>query len=162
MDTPAFATDLKQTVKTAAAWLAQIGEEQAEKKPAPDKWSAKEIIGHLIDSACNNHRRFVTASEKDNLVFDGYRQEEWVNIQRYQEANWIELVSLWKFYNLHLANIMATIPSDQRNKQLQEHNFHLIAWKTIPPDQPTTLAYFMEDYVGHLKHHLQLIKGLMG
>ena len=48
---------------------------------AQDKWSPREIVGHLIDSAANNHQRFVRAQFTDDLVFSGYQQAEWVGVQ---------------------------------------------------------------------------------
>ena len=73
-----FLADFRDTVDTAAARLLALTAEQAAVRPAPDKWSPKEIIGHLIDSASNNHGRFVRAQLQDDLMFDGYEQAEWV------------------------------------------------------------------------------------
>jgi hypothetical protein len=126
-------------------------------RPAPGKWSPREIIGHLIDSASNNHRRFVLAQQQDDLVFPGYQQDAWVAAQRYQDAPWEELVSLWRGFNLHLARVMEAAPESERTRPRTRHNLHQIAFRTIPEDQPATLEYFMRDYVDHLEHHLRQI-----
>jgi hypothetical protein len=35
----------------------------------------------------------------------------------------------------------------------------VLAWKTVPREQRAMLEYFMADYVGHFKHHLnQVVK----
>ena len=128
-------------------------------RPAPDKWSPREIIGHLVDSASNNHTRFVLAADKDDLVFDGYAQDDWVSRQRYHEADWSELVTLWATFNRHLARVMDAVPEPLRTRERVEHNFDQIAFRPVAPGAPVTLDWFMEDYVLHLEHHLRQIFG---
>jgi len=149
---------LRETVHQAFDRLSNIPPEAYQKKPAPNVWSAKEIMGHLIDSAANNHQRFVRAQLQDNLIFLGYQQEDWVKLQDYQYTDWVEILDLWKAYNLHLARVIERIPNEILFKQHTEHAFDLIAWKTVPRGEPTTLAYFIEDYLGHLKMHLEQVE----
>src|SRR5438270_9319252 len=99
--------DFKQTIDSASTQLALISDEQSEKPRSVDRWSSKQIIGHLIDSAANNHARFVLGQLKDDLVFPGYDQDGWVRTNHYQEAPWPQLVDLWRAYNLHLQHVMA-------------------------------------------------------
>jgi hypothetical protein len=96
--------DMRATIEDASARLRLITEADSEKRLAIGKWSAKEILGHLIDSAANNHVRFVTAQLKDDLNFSGYDQEAWVRTQHYQQSTWSSLVNLWASYNYFLAN----------------------------------------------------------
>jgi hypothetical protein len=124
---------------------------------APGKWSPKEIIGHLIDSAANNHARFVRAQSTDHLVCEGYDQDAWVQLQRYQERPWTNLVQLWRDYNLHLAAVMASADRHAVERPRTRHNLARVAFAPISPDQPATLGYFMRDYVDHLEHHLRQI-----
>ncbi len=154
-----FIADFRRLVDHSAAALLTISEADSERRPAQDKWSPKEILGHLIDSASNNHQRFVRAQFKDDLVFAGYDQDAWVAAQQYQDARWLALVNLWREYNLHLARVMATTPEAVRMRETWRHNFHEIAWKTVPQYKPATLDYFMRDYVDHLRHHLGQILG---
>ena len=156
-----FAEDLRTTVTTTADTLAAIADGDAARRPAPDKWSAKEIIGHLIDSASNNHGRFVRAQLQDDLVFQGYAQAEWVALQHYQDASWHGLLTLWREYNLHIARVMEAVPAEVRLRQRTRHDLHEIGWNTIPVDQPATLDHLMRDYVGHLHHHLDQIQALL-
>ena len=134
-----------------------MSELDSAKPPTPGKWSPKEVLGHLIDSASNNHQRFVRAQFTDDLVFPGYDQETWVAAQRYRSAPWPELVGLWSGFNLHLARVIEAAPASVRERPRARHNLHEIAWKAIPEDQPATLEYFMRDYVAHLRHHLAQI-----
>ncbi|MEW6320471.1 MAG: DinB family protein [Acidobacteriota bacterium] len=155
-----YTNDLRETVRTAAARLRAVADADAARRPAPGKWSAKEIIGHLIDSASNNHQRFVRARWQDDLVFGGYDQEGWVSSQGYQDAAWPDLVTLWEAFNLHLARVMERVPDDVRLRRHTRHNLHDIAWQVVPPGEAATLDYFMRDYVGHLQHHLRQIDAL--
>ncbi len=123
----------------------------------PGKWSSKQIIGHLIDSASNNHGRFVRAQQMDTLVFTGYDQEFWVETQNYQDAPWTELVELWAGFNLHIARIVSQIPDAILDQPRSEHNLNVLAWKAVPLDQPATLRYFIHDYIGHLENHLRQV-----
>ncbi|OEK02240.1 hypothetical protein BFP97_12250 [Roseivirga sp. 4D4] len=150
--------NLKEVVLAAFEQLITVEESDAEKRPAPGKWSAKEIIGHLIDSASNNHGRFVRAQDSDDLVGVGYDQDEWVTSQNYQAVNWHDLLILWRQLNLHIAHVMNQTPDNVRNKERVKHNLHKIAFYTVQENEPATLDYFMQDYVVHLKHHLGQVR----
>ena len=151
----AFLADFRETVDISAARLRALSGAEAAVRPAPGKWSRKEIVGHLIDSATNNHGRFVRAQLQDDLVFDGYEQAEWVDVQRYQAREWAELVLLWQSLNHHIAHVMETAETDALTRPRARHNLDRLAWQPVRTTEPTTLDYFMRDYVGHLKHHLR-------
>ena len=125
----------------------------------PGKGGRRRGAGHLIDSASNNHGRFVRAQLQDDLMFSGYDQVGWVDVQKYQDAPWPELVALWRAFNLHLARIMAAVPETVRLREHRRHTLDEIAWKTVPAGEPATLEYLMQDYVDHLNHHLRQILG---
>ncbi|HAD12305.1 MAG TPA: DinB family protein [Saprospirales bacterium] len=114
----------------------------------PDgKWSKKEILGHLIDSACNNQQKFVRTMEADSpLHFVGYAQDYWVSAQGYQQREWREILLLWEWYNKHIAHIIRIVPERTLSNTI-----------SINGSQPFTLAFIMEDYIEHLKHHLKQI-----
>lgn len=152
-----IADDLRRAVEDATPRLHALSEDAVRQRPAPGKWSKKEILGHLIDSAANNHQRFVRAQFQDDLVFPGYAQDEWVRVQRYQETEWKALIELWRRYNLHLARVIAAIPDAVRLREHRTHNLHRIAMRRVPEHEATTLDYFMRDYVYHLQHHLRQI-----
>jgi DinB superfamily len=149
--------ELREVVASVTPRLLRLSEADASRPPAPGKWSPKEVIGHLIDSASNNHQRFVRAGFTEDLVFPGYQQEKWVEAQRYASAPWAELVGLWSGFNQHLARVIEATPLDVRQKPRARHNLHELAWTPVPPDQPATLEYFMRDYVAHLRHHIAQI-----
>jgi len=149
--------DFRRTIEEAAARLGALDEAEARRTRGADAWTPKEIIGHLIDSAANNHARFVRAQSTDDLVFPGYEQDEWVRAQRYNEESWPLLVELWKHYNLHLLHVMACAPEETLRQPRPRHTLDPIAWQTVDANQPATLEYLMTDYVGHLKSHLRQI-----
>lgn len=158
-DAASVEEELRETVASATPRLLGLSEAAASKAPAPGKWSPKEVIGHLVDSASNNHQRFVRAQFTDDLVFPGYAQEAWVAAQRYASAPWPELVELWRSFNLHLARVIEAMPPSVRLAERRRHNLDELAWKAVPRQEPTTLEYFMRDYVAHLRHHLAQIPG---
>jgi hypothetical protein len=146
--------DFRRTVEGAADALLALTDAQSERRPAPGKWSAKEVVGHLIDSAANNHQRFVRAQFQDDLVFPGYAQEEWNAAQHYREEPWPRLVELWRLYNLHLLRVVSHIKEEELRRPRHPHTLHRIAWKLVPEGEPATLEYLIRDYIEHLKHHL--------
>jgi hypothetical protein len=154
---PECAARLVRVVDRAAAALHSSSDQAVSARPAPGKWSVKEIVGHLIESAAHNHQRFVRARWQDDLIFPGYAQDDWVAAQDYQAAPWPELATLWQSYNHHIARVMAGVPLAVRTKVHVRHNLDQIAWQTVPVGEPTTLDYFMLDYVAHLEHHVRQI-----
>ena len=153
----AAAERLRQAVAAAMPRLAALTPAEASLRPAPDKWCPCEIIGHLIDSATNNHRRFVLGQLQDDLVFPGYDQDAWVRVQRYRHLPWEELVASWRALNLHLAHLMEAAGEPERTRPRHPHSLHRIAFRPVPEDRPATLGDLMQDYVDHLEHHLRQI-----
>jgi DinB superfamily len=150
--------DFRRTVEQTAPRLLALDEGERDRRAAGDEgWTPKQIVGHLVDSAANNHRRFVLGQFTDDLAFDGYAQEDWVRSQAYDRADWATLVALWRAYNLHLAHVMSHAPADVLRRERAAHTLDRIAFKAVPAERPATLEYLMRDYVGHLKHHLRQI-----
>ena len=154
-----FLAEFDDTLAKALPRLQAISEQQSEIPRAENKWSSKQIIGHLIDSAGNNHQRFVRAQFKNDLVFDGYQQNEWVRAEHFQEEPWRDLVQLWHLFNRHILHIMKHAPEDTRTALRLRHNLHQLASEHIKETEPVTLEWFMRDYVDHLRHHLRQILG---
>lgn len=144
------AEDLIQIVQETARDLGTLSVNIAQSKPSPEKWSVQEILGHLLDSAVNNHHRFVRAQQGRSLVFPKYDQEFWVDAQGYNDVPWPEVVTLWQLYNLHLARVITRIAPASVETPC-----------TIGPDDAVTLGFLVEDYLDHLKHHLQQIRALI-
>jgi hypothetical protein len=140
--------ELDSLLAMAVPRLLALPETECSSRPAPDKWSRKEILGHLIDSASNNHQRFVRAQLSSEIRLPEYEQEDWVRTQLYQTESWENLVQLWKSFNLHLLHLGAEIPGDR-----------LSSMCFIGTNEPVTLEFLFVDYVRHLKHHLRQILG---
>lgn len=151
---------LREAVESATPRLLAIDDAASARRPGDGAWSALEIIGHLVDSAANNHPRFVRGQIEDHLDFAGYAQEEWVAVQRYRDQDWKDLVELWRLYNLHIANVMDAAPEAVRMRPIERHSLDRIAFVALPVNEPATLDYLMSDYVHHLEHHLAQIFAL--
>jgi hypothetical protein len=151
------ADDLRRAIAAALPVLGAIDDAASARPLAPGKWCPRELVGHRIDSASNNHGRFVRARFQDELVFASYDQDAWVAAQRYREAPWAELVELWRLLNLHLARVFEGLDAELARRPFARHNLDRIAWRAVPADTPATIAGFAADYVGHLRHHLAAI-----
>ena len=146
--TSSIASDLETAVESALVWLRALPEAVLTARPAAGGWTIKEVIGHLVDSAANNHQRFVRAPfVTGEFVFPKYEQNEWVLAQHYNEVPWPELLDLWQRYNRHLAHVIRHVPAESLGTSCR-----------IGPYEPVTLQFLIEDYVVHLQHHLQKIR----
>ncbi|MFI5183362.1 MAG: DinB family protein [Vicinamibacteria bacterium] len=134
---------LEAALRAARGRLDAIGEEQAGGRPAGMTWSRKQLLGHLIDSASNNHQRFVRSQLAPAISFPPYEQDGWIRAQGYEERRWADLVELWHSYNRHLLHVMSRVPVSALANEC-----------VVQEDEPTTLRHHMTDYVVHLEHHL--------
>lgn len=139
---------LRYAIHTLPDVLSGLTEAESEHRPSSDRWSKKDVLGHLIDSASNNHQRFVRAQIIDKLEFPGYEQEAWVRVQRYQEVHWADLIDLWRALNLHLLHVVSVMPDPIRQVTCR-----------IGGGREVTLAALFDDYVDHLEHHLRKMLG---
>ncbi|PTA68807.1 DinB family protein [Deinococcus arcticus] len=131
--------------------LSALTEAQAAHMPAPGVWSAREILGHLLDSGVNNHARFVRVSAEDGLSLPGYDQTLWVQRGGYTARPWAELVALWAAYQEQLAHLIEALPPASLSHTVR-----------IGGGEPVTLRCLTEDYVAHQLHHLAQIPGRVG
>lgn len=138
---------LRYLLDTVPAELAELSDSTAALKPSPEKWSPKEELGHLLDSAANNHQRIVRALMEDQPAMPGYEQQRWVQAHVYQKREWRELIDTWMALNRQLL-VVAEWVADS-------------AWTrtcTIAGSEPVTLRFVLTDYVAHMAHHLAHIK----
>lgn len=138
--------NLLGTLDTVLPFLQNLSDEETSIKPSPQKWSKKEILGHLIDSACNNQQKFVRTISESGISFIGYQQNSWVESQKYNSVSWQNLVNFWQTYNLHIAHIIENVSDENLSNTI-----------TIQDGGTFTLEFIMLDYVEHLKHHLNQI-----
>jgi hypothetical protein len=141
-----LSVQLARIVDATEPMLRQVTEQESGRPALPGGWSRKQLLGHLIDSASNNHQRFVRASLADSLEFPSYDQNGCVRVQAPANAAWPVLVSLWASYNRYLAHIIGHLPPDKLDVVCR-----------IGSNEPVTLQYLAEDYVRHLLHHLSQI-----
>lgn len=143
----AIADSLETTVKDFSKVFRELDETYWETAPAPGKWSPREILGHLVDSASNNLRRFIVCQyEQSPMII--YDQDAWVQSQAYREADTAELIELWRLLNLQLARTLRHIPADRYQATCD-------TGKESPALH--TLSFLAADYLDHLAHHLRQI-----
>jgi hypothetical protein len=138
----------EELLKTVPKRLAALADDAVARKPAPNRWSKKEILGHLIDSAANNHQRFVRAQGTPRLEFPGYEQEFWVATQAYGTESWPDLVNLWLLLNRHLLHVLKAMPAAVLSHEL-----------AIGGRPAVTLEALAADYLHHVDKHLAQLLG---
>jgi hypothetical protein len=139
---------LRYAVRTLPGVLARFSEAESEVRPAPERWTKKEVVGHLIDSAANNHQRFVRGQLEPGRDFPRYEQEGWVRVQNYRAARWADLIDLWRAYNAHLLHVAEHMSDVGRRATCR-----------VGGGDEVTLAWLFADYVDHLEHHLRIVLG---
>jgi len=138
--------ELIAVVNAAEPRLRAISAVESSKPVLSGGWSSKQVMGHLIDSASNNHQRFVRASLQPALDFPRYDQDGCIRVQAPEEADWTLLVSLWATYNRYLAHVIARLPASKLETPCR-----------IGPADPVTLGFIATDYLTHMVHHLRQI-----
>jgi hypothetical protein len=138
-----IASQLNDIIDKHLSSLQFISESDYNFKPSAARWSRKEILGHLVDSAQNNIRRFIVAQydERPKIV---YKQDKWVAIMNYQQYNLPDLISLWYLLNKHICHILKFMPDEMAERESETENVHTIDW-------------LAQDYIKHLLHHLHQV-----
>lgn len=132
---------LDYLINTVPALLSEIDDEKMSLKLGPEKWSQKEILGHLIDSATNNHQRFVRGQfEIEPEIV--YNQNEWNKFNFYQEIESSQIISFWTVYNKHMLEVIKRIPAENLDKKIKIG------------EELVSLEFLIIDYVKHIEHHL--------
>ena len=135
---------LVRMIEAAEPKLRAISERESRTPLLSGGWSRKQVVGHLIDSASNNHQRFVRAALQPSLEFPGYDQAGNVKVQAVQGAEWLLLVTSWAAYNRYLAHVIAHLPESQLETACR-----------IGADEAVTLRFLATDYLTHMQHHLE-------
>src|ERR1022692_2195580 len=139
-------SSLRDLLQRVPGRLEKLSRETAENKPTPSTWSPKEELGHLLDSAANNHQRIVRAQLEDNPATPGYAQSAWVAVHAYQRRDWRELIELWQALNRQLLAAAEAVPDSAWSRRL-----------TVAGSGPQTPPFVFDDYLTHMLHHLQHI-----
>jgi DinB superfamily len=137
-------TRMQTLLHDVPGWLEEIPDGETGLGRGPSEWSLKQELGHLLDSAANNHQRMVRAQLEDNPALPDYDGERWVELHDYQSRDWRELIGLWRTLNRQLLAAARAAPAS--------------AWSrtcTIADAKPVTLKFVFEDYIEHTIHHLQ-------
>ncbi|RYU92257.1 DinB family protein [Mucilaginibacter terrigena] len=141
---------MKETAYNLQAAIDSFLREQApavnwDNQVAPGKWTNREIIGHLIDSAHINLQRFVRCTYEEGFKLI-YYQEEWVQAQHYRDTDVTALVKLWELVNRQIVRVLANYPANRAQVKCDNGR-----------DEPSfnTVEFLAEDYITHMQHHLR-------
>jgi len=144
----ATASELRKIVNEYSSKISAISDQEFSAKTLPSKWSKKEVVGHLIDSAQNNLRRFVCGQYEATPPKIVYDQDYWVKANNYQQTNGAEVIAMWKLINNQIATILGTMPASSYPKECDTGknsvSLHSLEW-------------LADDYMKHLKHHLNQV-----
>ncbi len=141
-------SQLRQLLDRVPPALRSISDEQAASGSGPDKWSAKQELGHLLDSAVVNHYRWVRVLSEDNPTLPGYDGPNWVTLHDYQHRNWADLIDTWQRLNEHMLMLADGISASGWERS------------AIFDGKPATLEFMLDDYVHHAADHLVHFSGL--
>jgi hypothetical protein len=139
--------ELRDVIKGYAKKFDAIPDEIFQAKPLRHKWSKQEVLGHLVDSAQNNLRRFICTQYEPEPPLIVYQQDFWVAANQYQEMEKSDLIELWRLLNLRICAVLESMPEANYTKESNTGSLRTLAW-------------LAEDYVKHMKHHInQIIAG---
>lgn len=140
-------TRLQQLVAEVPPLFNQFSPEEMTQRPAPGKWSKREILGHLCDSALHNWQRFTAAQRQpEPLTILPYPQDDLVRLNGYQHLPTGQIMSLWASLNTQIVAVLKNLPKEKLP--------HPVG---LPDGASATLQFLIEDYLVHLEHHLRQI-----
>jgi len=132
------------------AFYNMVSEEHLTLKSEPEKWSRKEVLGHLIDSALNNLKRFTEIQFSSSpFIIESYNQTELVKVNYYQELPLEHLLELWESLNQQIAYVVKHIPAEKLETPVNPK---------YDNNEMKTLNWVICDYVAHMEHHLKQLK----
>ena len=150
LDPAELSERLAAVLRSAMPWLVTISEAEASVPEREGKWCAKQVIGHLIDSAVNNLGRIIRLQIEAGQSLPGYEQMAWVSLQHYAEREWAQVLALWFALNEHVAWTVAHVERAR------------LANRGVVAGEPLTLGFLIEDYVAHMEHHLRAMRLWLG
>ena len=141
---------LATVLRNAMPWLVTLSEAEASVPEREGKWSAKQVIGHLTDSAVNNLGRIMRMQIEASQSLPGYEQMEWVSLQHYAEREWAQVLALWFALNEHMAWTIGHVAKARLTN------------RGVVEGEPLTLGFLIADYVAHMEHHLRAMRLWLG
>ena len=145
LDPIKLSEQLSAVIRSAVPWLVTLSNAEASLPEREGKWSTKEVLGHLTDSAVNNLGRIVRLQITPEAM-PAYAQDAWVRLQHYQQREWSEVLGLWFALNEHLVWTIRHIPQPT------------LALPGVVSGGPVTLGYLIEDYIAHMEHHFRALR----
>jgi len=140
----------EKSPKEIATAVSGLSPQALRYKPAPDKWSILEILGHLADIEIVYAYRLRQMLADKKPVIAPMDQDQWAKQLGYLDIPAPELVALYGLNRHHNLRLLRRLkPAD-----LEKSAFH--------PEyqQDVTVATLLEKMAGHGANHLQQIERL--
>jgi uncharacterized damage-inducible protein DinB len=142
-----ISAQISEAVDKLKPEMQKISAEEARRKPAPNKWSKQEILGHLVDSAYNNMQRVVRSKYNKSHAFPPWEQDEWMSVQQYNQAGWQEVIDLFTLNNRQFCRAINNLPPEAFNAECNMGK------------GPVTLNDVLKEYIRHMNHHIAQLVG---
>ena len=147
LDPEELSARLEGVVAGAMGWLRGLSDARASVPEREGKWNAKQVMGHLTDSAVNNLGRIVRMQIAAGMKMAGYEQNEWVALQHYAEREWSRVLEVWAVLNGQVSWAIAHVEKAKLTNTADVEGSEL------------TLGFLIEDYIAHMEHHLRSMRG---
>lgn len=143
-------SEFKERIDNFYNELTNVEGDITEINPSENKWSLKEIVGHLVDSASNNHQRFIRMQFGDLIDFPAYDGEKWIKAENYNGMDWEVLIALWYSYNILILNLIGNVSEASLEN----------VW--IKDEKAFTLEELIHSYYEHIDTHIGHFRGRVG
>lgn len=126
--------------------LKSISEEKANYRYAPNKWTIKQVIGHITDHERIKMFRAFQLSRKESIELWGYDQNLLVNNARFEDLSAELLINDMASVRNASLSFISTLSKEQ------------LEIRGMARGNDVTLEEFLKSIVGHERHHLNIIK----
>lgn len=124
-----------------------LGEQELEFRPAPGKWTIREIVVHLCDSeiVCAHRIRKVLAEEQAFLT--SYDQDLWANRLSYSKRNLTTAIELFRLLRKSTAELFEDLSDNDWERRGQHQQFGAM-----------TIIDLVGMYAEHCENHVSQIR----
>lgn len=137
---------LEDQLRSSLALLRTVDETAGNFRYGPDKWSLKEVVGHMIDTERVFTYRALVFARGDETALPGFDQDRWVTHANYARAP--------------LAGVVDEFEAVRRSTILLLRHLDPEAWtrKGVANGMNWTTRSAAFVIAGHLEHHIEILR----